>query len=112
MDKRPIDQKLQSLVGVRIIRFSGGEGALAFFFENGSVLTIYAPFRISSIGASDLDPSQVVGRSLEGVACSTARVLMEIENQIRLEIDLDVRKMTGPEHLQLRSQSGEITIWS
>lgn len=111
MDRRPVDQKLESLLGARIVRTLGGESGLALFFDNGFTLTIYSPVRLQLDGSGEIEPSQMTNRRLENIVCGPAKVLIEIEGQIRLEIDLDERKMTGPEHLQLRSKQGEITVW-
>jgi len=108
-----IDEKLRALVGTRVTSIDKSDAGVSLFFDSGAILAVYSPVRAIGVDLNDDDfkKDQLRGHLIENVVASLSKVMIVLDGGIQLEIDLDDGSMTGPEHFQFISESGDVTVW-
>ena len=104
------NQKLESIVGLKIVDAILTIGDVGIGFENGGSLAIYNDFNLT--GFSQNETNLLIGNKAIKVDDNGETIIIYFENNLSLAIDLREESYTAPEAIQLRIPGEPIIIWN
>ena len=103
----PVKSKLLPLEGRYIEHVEMVHDYGQLYFEGGAILNIYD---LSKLSEKDL--SALAGKVVRSVHESEKKVVLALDDGMRLEVDLENPSFSGPERLQLIVPGKPTIIWS
>ena len=104
------NQKLESIVGLKIIDAILTIGDAGIGFENGGSLAIYNKFNLT--GFSQNEACLLIDNKVIRVNDNGEAISIFFGGNLSLEIDMREDSYTAPEAMQLRISGEPITIWN
>ena len=104
------NQKLESIVGLKIVDVILTVGDTGIGFENGGSLAIYNEFNL--IGFSKNEAHLLIGSKAIKIDDQGETIIIYFENNLSIEIDMREKSYTAPEAIILRIPNEPIVIWN
>jgi hypothetical protein len=105
-----INQKLKSIIGLKIVDATLTIGDAGIGFENGGSLAIYNKFNLT--GFSQTEVHLLIVNKTTKVDDKGKTIMISFGGNLSLEIDMREESYTAPEAIQLRIPGEPIVIWN
>ena len=104
------NQKLEIIIGLKIVDVILTIGDAGIGFENGGSLAIYNEFNLT--GFSRNEAHLLIGSKAIKVDDQGEKIMIYFESNLSIEIDMCEKSYTVPEAIILRIPDEPIVIWN